>query len=88
MKDAAEMQNASKSNASVQKRLSEVRGRTAVRVLDIPETEEATRLKALGVCVGREVDMVKPGDPLIVHVVGSHVGISARLAAQVIVESL
>ncbi len=44
------------------------------------------RLKALGICIGRQVELVKRGDPLIVRVYGSRLGISARLANRVLVE--
>jgi Fe2+ transport system protein FeoA len=58
-----------------------------VRRLDADD-DDATRLKALGVCVGRQVELVKAGDPLIVRVLGARIGLSARLAAQVQVELL
>lgn len=41
------------------------------------------RLKALGLCEGRTVQVLSTGDPLIVRVLGSRVGLSARLAEQV-----
>ena len=52
------------------------------------ETEdvETQRLKMLGVCVGRRVELVKGGDPLILRVFGSRLGLSAALAARVRVE--
>ena len=52
------------------------------------ETEDDTmeRLKALGICAGRQVELVKRGDPLIVRVYGSRLGISERLANRVLVE--
>ncbi|MBA3485451.1 MAG: ferrous iron transport protein A [Pirellulales bacterium] len=49
------------------------------------EAADASRLKALGICIGRRVLVVQAGDPLIVKVVGSRVGLSARLAAGVFV---
>ncbi|MCA9260499.1 MAG: ferrous iron transport protein A [Planctomycetales bacterium] len=45
--------------------------------------DDALRLKALGICVGRRIQVVKTGDPLIVRVLGTRVGISQRLAAEV-----
>ncbi len=48
--------------------------------------QDAARLMALGVCVGRRVQVVQTGDPMIVRVVGARVGLSARLAAGVTVE--
>jgi Fe2+ transport system protein FeoA len=43
----------------------------------------AGRLKALGVCLGRRVQLVKSGDPIILRVLGSRIGISARLARNI-----
>jgi len=47
--------------------------------------EEVERLKSMGVCVGRRLMLIRPGDPMIVKVLGSRIGISARLAKQVMV---
>jgi Fe2+ transport system protein FeoA len=47
---------------------------------------EVERLKALGVCLGRKVMLVQAGDPLILKVLGSRIGVSARLAERVRVE--
>ena len=43
---------------------------------------------ALGICIGRNIEIIKAGEPIIVRVVGTRVGLSARLAAGVIVEPL
>lgn len=59
------------------------------RVVDVvAERDDAIRLKSLGICVGRRVQAVKAGDPLIVRVMGARVGLSARLASTVVVEPL
>ncbi len=50
------------------------------------DDEEMQRLKMLGVCVGRRVELVKGGDPLILRIFGSQLGLSAALAANVRVE--
>jgi Fe2+ transport system protein FeoA len=50
------------------------------------DDEEMQRLKTLGVCLGRRVELVKAGDPLILKVFGSRLGLSAALAANVQVE--
>ena len=61
---------------------------TVARVAAVEaEHDDATRLKALGLCVGRQVALVKAGDPLVVRVLGARVGISARLAVGVLVEA-
>lgn len=47
------------------------------------ETDEidAARIKRMGLCEGRRIHLVKTGDPMILRVVGTRVGISARLAS-------
>lgn len=50
------------------------------------EDGDIQRLKMLGVCVGRRVEVVKAGDPLIIRVFGSRLGMSASLAARVWLE--
>lgn len=54
-----------------------------VRVAD----EDGQRLKAMGLCEGRRVMLVRRGDPLILRVLGSRIGLSARLADHVRVEA-
>lgn len=51
-----------------------------VHRVDAPEGD-AERLKRLGVCIGRRLMVVQHGDPLIVRVHGTRIGLSARLAA-------
>jgi len=50
--------------------------------------DDSIRLKSLGLCVGRRVQLAKGGDPLIVRVLGARVGLSRRLAACVLVQPL
>lgn len=45
--------------------------------------EDIERLKTMGVCLGRRLHMVKSGDPMIVSVMGTRLGIAARLARHV-----
>ena len=49
-------------------------------------TKTRNRLKTLGVCVGRRVELVRAGNPLILKIFGSRLGLSAELAARVRVE--
>lgn len=56
-----------------------------VRRIDT-EDDETARLKTLGVCVGRRVELVRAGNPLILKVFSSRLGISAELANRVQVE--
>ena len=44
------------------------------------------RLMAMGLCVGREIEVVRQGNPLIVRLLGARVGVAARVARHVIVE--
>jgi Fe2+ transport system protein FeoA len=50
------------------------------------DDEDTKRLKTLGVCLGRRVELVRAGNPLILKIFGSRLGISAELAARVQVE--
>lgn len=50
------------------------------------DDEETQRLKTLGVCVGRRLELVRSGDPLIIKIFGSRLGLSAELARRVQVE--
>ena len=43
------------------------------------------RLMAMGLCVGREIEVVRQGNPLIVRLLGARIGVSSRLARQIIV---
>lgn len=52
-------------------------------VVEVVNREELERLQAMGVCEGRRLEVVKSGDPLILRVFGSRIGLSARLAAHV-----
>ena len=50
------------------------------------EDEDTQRRKTLGVCVGRRLELVRVGDPLILKIFGSRLGLSAELAMRVMVE--
>ena len=61
--------------------LPELEPGSVARVADLHvEQADATRLKAMGICVGREVQLIQAGDPLVLRVLGTRVGVSARLA--------
>ncbi|MEQ9410838.1 MAG: FeoA family protein [Fuerstiella sp.] len=45
--------------------------------------EETIRLKRLGICEKRVLELLHAGDPMIVRVVGCRIGISRRLAQSV-----
>lgn len=68
-------------------RLNELAPRVCAVVRSIEtDDEESLRLKTLGVCVGRRVELVRNGDPLVLKIFGSRLGISAGLASRVQVE--
>lgn len=47
--------------------------------------DDSERLMSLGVCAGRTVELIQSGDPLILKVFASRIGLSARLAQRVFV---
>jgi Fe2+ transport system protein FeoA len=53
-----------------------------VQEVEAPDSD-LERLMAMGVCGGRTIELVRIGDPLILKVYGSRVGVSARLAARI-----
>jgi Fe2+ transport system protein FeoA len=68
-------------------RLNELPPRTCAMVRRIETgSEDVRRLQSLGICVGRQIEIIKSGDPLIVRVFGSRLGLAASLAARVWLE--
>ena len=68
-------------------RLDELPPRVCAVVRSVSTDDEDTlRLKTLGVCVGRRLELVRSGDPLILKIFGSRLGLSAELAMRVQVE--
>ena len=57
-----------------------------VRRID-SDDDDVARLKTLGVCAGRQVELIKKGDPLILRVFNSRLGMSSSLAERVWVET-
>ena len=45
--------------------------------------EDIERLKTMVVCLGRRLQMVRSGDPMIVSVMGTRLGIASRLSRHV-----
>lgn len=46
---------------------------------------DAVRMKALGICEGRVLEVLRTGDAWVLRVLGSRVGLSSRLAPSVMV---
>lgn len=53
--------------------------------IEAPE-DDAEHLKVLGICAGRRVWLLRTGDPVIVCVWGTRIGVSRRLADRVMVQ--
>ncbi len=53
--------------------------------LDLAENDD-NRLRTLGICPGRRVWLVRCGDPMVLRVMGSRLGLARELARQVTVE--
>lgn len=69
--------------------LSEVRKPGMFCIQTVAGDDEASlRLKRLGMCEKRRVEVVNAGNPMVVRVVGSRVGLSRELAQLVTVDAL
>ena len=57
------------------------------RVTEVDAIEaDVEQLMAMGVCVGRRIMLMQTGDPMILKVLGTRIGVSARLARHVKVQ--
>lgn len=48
--------------------------------------DDMRRLMSMGLCAGRRIELVQHGDPMILKIFGSRIGVSQRLAARVRVQ--
>jgi Fe2+ transport system protein FeoA len=68
-------------------RLDELKPGTRAIVHSIDDVDASLqRLMAMGLCVGREVEVVRQGNPLIIRILNARIGISGRLAKRIFVE--
>jgi Fe2+ transport system protein FeoA len=82
--DSQEQSNVSTDSANAPVRLPQLRtGHCGTVTVVDADSEEVHRLMAMGVCTGRKVMLIRRGDPLILKVLGSRIGLSARLADRV-----
>jgi Fe2+ transport system protein FeoA len=58
--------------------------RAVVHRIDVADAA-VQRLMAMGLCVGRELEVVRQGNPLIVRMLGARIGVSGRVAKHVFV---
>jgi len=71
-------------NGSYRVRLDELEPLRCGMVCQVDSSDgSASQLMAMGVCEGRQIEVVKCGDPLILRVLGSRIGVSGRLASRV-----
>lgn len=68
------------------KRLSALEPRECGVITELGEGSASSRLQSMGICLGRRVEVVKNGDPLILKVYGTRIGLSGRMAADIEVE--
>lgn len=50
-----------------------------IAALDL-EPAATDRLAGLGICVGREIELIQRGDPLIIRACGARIGLAGELA--------
>lgn len=53
-----------------------------ITLVDAPD-DDTQRLMAMGVCAGRTIEVLQVGDPMILKVYGTRIGVSARLAGRI-----
>ncbi len=60
-----------------------------VRCIDVHASgQDAIRLKRMGLCEGRVVEVLSTGNPMVLRISGSRIGLSVQLAALVHAETL
>lgn len=52
-----------------------------------PDEVQSDRLKSLGLCIGRRIELLKQGNPMILRVLGSRIGLARRLAERITVDA-
>ena len=58
------------------------------RIVGVETAEtDRERLQVLGLCVGRTVEVVQAGDPMIVRVLGTRIGLKGSMARAIRVET-
>lgn len=50
------------------------------------DNDDMRRLMTLGICAGRRIELIQRGDPMILRVFNSRLGVSRRLARRVLVQ--
>jgi Fe2+ transport system protein FeoA len=77
----------SQNNGQYRKRLSELPSGSRGVVCLIESADAAMqRLMAMGLFVGRDLEVVRHGNPLIIRMLGARIGLSERVARHIVVE--
>jgi len=64
--------------------LLDCRAGDSVKVVQVTATgDDGVRLKRMGLCEGRSLKVIQHGDPMILSLLNSRIGLSRRLAAAV-----
>lgn len=50
------------------------------------DSDDMRRLMTLGICTGRRLELIQRGDPMILRVFATRLGVSRRLAKRVLVQ--
>lgn len=70
------------------RRLTELSAGARAVVHQIESEDTAMQqLKAMGLTVGRHIEVIRHGNPLIIRLLGARVGVSERLARHIVVET-
>jgi Fe2+ transport system protein FeoA len=73
-------------SSTMHQHLNELPSGARAVVCRIEAVDEAMqRLMAMGLCVGRAIEIVRQGNPLILRILGARIGVSNRLARHVVV---
>ena len=73
-------------NLPIVLRLSALKPMECGVITELGQGSTSSRLQAMGICLGRRVEVVKNGDPLILKVYGTRIGLSGRMADEIEVE--
>ena len=66
-------------------RLSSLRQNLTVEIVDIESSPESSRLKSLGFVEGTELKIIKTGNPVLVKISNTSIGLSKELANSILV---
>jgi len=87
LEDSASEQAARSADLGDRMHLDQIEIGHCARVTEVDASAaDIEQLMAMGVCVGRRIMLMQTGDPMILKVLGTRIGVSARLARNVKVQ--